>query len=166
VKLKIGDVVAYPPHGVGRVSAREKRVVLGTEQEVVVLALSDGLSVTVTVERAQEQFRPLVDEKGLREVQKTLRAQGDASDEVWAKRLKEAQDKLRSGDALELAEIVRDGVRRDQAAAAAGASKLSASERALLVKARDLLAGEIGVVRRIEQDEASAWIDEQLAAGG
>ena len=166
MKLKIGDVVAYPPHGVGRVSAREKRVVLGTEQEVVVLALSDGLSVTVTVERAQEQFRPLVDEKGLREVQKTLRAQGDASDEVWAKRLKEAQDKLRSGDALELAEIVRDGVRRDQAAAAAGASKLSASERALLVKARDLLAGEIGVVRRIEQDEASAWIDEQLAAGG
>jgi CarD family transcriptional regulator len=164
VKLKVGDVVAYPPHGIGRVAAREKRVVLGTEQDVVVLELSDGMSVTVTVERALEQFRPLVDEKGLKRVQQTLRAEGDASDEVWAKRLKEAQDKLRSGDPLELAEIVRDGVRRDQAAAESGTSKLSASERALLVKARDLLAGEIGVVRGVDTDEAGAWIDQQLAA--
>ena len=163
MKLKVGDVVAYPPHGIGRVAAREKRVVLGTEQDVVVLELSDGMSVTVTVERALDQFRPLVDEKGLKRVQQTLRAEGDASDEVWAKRLKEAQDKLRSGDPLELAEIVRDGVRRDQAAAESGASKLSASERALLVKARDLLAGEIGVVRGVDTDEAGAWIDEQLA---
>lgn len=164
MKLKVGDVVAYPPHGIGRVAAREKRVVLGTEQDVVVLELSDGMSVTVTVERALEQFRPLVDEKGLKRVQQTLRAEGDASDEVWAKRLKEAQDKLRSGDPLELAEIVRDGVRRDQAAAESGTSKLSASERALLVKARDLLAGEIGVVRGVDTDEAGAWIDQQLAA--
>jgi CarD family transcriptional regulator len=163
MKLKVGDVVAYPPHGVGRVAAREKRVVLDREQEIVVLELSNGLSVTLPIDLAQEQVRPLVDEPGLKRVQKTLRAAGDASDAVWAKRLKEAQDKLRGGDPLELAEIVRDGTWRERTAAAAGTSKLSASERALLVKARDLLAGEIGVVRGIDPDEASAWIDEQIA---
>ncbi|MFO7571939.1 MAG: CarD family transcriptional regulator [Gaiellaceae bacterium] len=166
MKLKVGDVVAYPPHGVGRVAAREKQVVLGTEQEVVVLALSDGLSVTLTVERASEQVRPLVDEKGIRRVQETLREIGDASDDVWAKRLKDAQAKLRGGDPLELAEIVRDGMRREQMSATSGGSKLSASERALVVKARDLLAGEISVVRGVDQEEADAWITEQLTPLG
>jgi CarD family transcriptional regulator len=163
VKLKIGDVVAYPPHGVGRIAAREKRVVLGTKQEVVVLALDDDLSVTLTLDRAQEQLRPLVDEEGLRRVQETLRADGVFSDEIWAKRLKDAQAKLRSGDPLELAEIVRDGARREHRLTTTGYSKLSVSERALWVKARDLLSGEIGLVRGVDRAEASAWIDEQLA---
>jgi CarD family transcriptional regulator len=163
MELKIGDVIAYPPHGVGRVVAREKRVVLDREQEVVVLELANGLSVTLPVDLAREQVRPLVSKAGLQRVQKTLRAPGDPSDDAWAKRLKDAQDKLRRGDPLELAEIVRDGTWRERTAAAAGTSKLSASERALLVKARDLLAGEISVVRGVDPEEATAWIEEQLA---
>ena len=163
MKLKVGDVVAYPPHGVGRVVARDKRAVLGEEQDVVVLELPDGLSVTLTLERALELVRPVVDEEGLRQVQATLRSNDPFSEEAWAKRLKEAQDKLRSGDPLELAEIVRDGVRRERSSTSSGAPKLSASERALVVKARDLLSGEIGLVRGVDPAEASAWIDEQLA---
>ena len=163
MKLKIGDVVAYPPHGVGRIAAREKRVVLGTKQEVVVLALDDDLSVTLTLDRAQQHLRPLLDEEGLRRVQETLRADGVFSDEIWAKRLKDAQAKLRSGDPLELAEIVRDGARREHRLTTTGYSKLSVSERALWVKARELLSGEIGLVRGVDRAEASAWIDEQLA---
>lgn len=163
MKLKVGDVVAYPPHGVGRVIARERRVLLDREQEVVVLELANGLSVTFPVDLAQEQVRPLVSKAGLERVQRTLRAPGDPSDAVWAKRLKDAQDKLRRGDPLELAEIVRDGTWRERTAATTGSPRLSASERALLVKARDLLAGEISVVRGIDPEEASAWIEEQLA---
>lgn len=163
VDLKIGDVVAYPPHGVGRVAAREKRVVLGTKQEVVVLALDDDLSVTLTLERAQEQVRPLLDEAGLQAVQDTLREDSPFSDDVWAKRLKDGQAKLRSGDPRELAEIVRDGARREHRLTSSGYSKLSTSERALWVKARELLSGEIGLVRGVDRAEATAWIDEQIA---
>ena len=39
VRLAVGDAVVYPVHGAGRVAAREKRVVFGAEQEVVVLKL-------------------------------------------------------------------------------------------------------------------------------
>ena len=60
VKLAVGDVVVYPAHGAGRVAAREKRVVLGAEQEVVVLELADGLSVTLPMQLARELLRPLV----------------------------------------------------------------------------------------------------------
>jgi CarD family transcriptional regulator, regulator of rRNA transcription len=165
VELKVGTVVAYPPHGVGRVAAREKRVVLGQEEEVVVVQLGNELSVTLPISRAEEQLRPPATEADLKKVQKALREQGVVSDEIWSKRVQQAQEKLRSGDPLELAEIVRDGVRREQGKTANGTpTKLSTSERALHNKARELLSGEISVTRGLDPAEADAWIDDQLAA--
>jgi CarD family transcriptional regulator len=167
VRLAIGTVAAYPPHGVGRVSRREKRVVLGVEQEIVAIELADGLTVTLPLERARELLRPPVDEAGLRRVRETLREDAAVSDEIWSKRLKQMQEILRRGDPQELATIVRDRVRRDRSVTAKGtSSKLSASERSLCAKARELLAGEIGLVRGVEVAEADAWIDEQLTPLG
>lgn len=164
VRLAVGTVVAYPPHGVGRVAGREKKVVLGVEQETVAIDLADGLCVTLTLTRARELLRPLLDEAGLRRVKETLREDGPVTEEIWSKRLKQAQEKLRTGDPLELAAIVRDGVLRDRALSANGTrSKLSVSERALCVKARELLTDEISMVRGVERAEADAWIDEQIA---
>jgi len=44
VELKVGTIVAYPPHGVGRVAKREKRVILGVDEEVVVIELANELA--------------------------------------------------------------------------------------------------------------------------
>ena len=163
VKLAVGDVVVHAALGAGRVAAREKTVVLGAEQEVVVLELADGLSVTLPVQLARELLRPLVSEAGVRGVQETLREDGVLSGDVWLKRLKQVQAKLRGGDPLELAEIVRDGARRERTLTANGTnSKLSLSEKALCVKARKLLSGEIGLARGLDRAVVDAWIDEQL----
>jgi len=165
MELKVGTIVAYPPHGVGRVAKREKRVILGVEEDVVVVELGNDLSVTLPISRAEERLRPPATEADLKKVQKALREEGVVSDEIWSKRVQQAQEKLRSGDPLELAEIVRDGVRREQGKTSNGTpTKLSTSERALHLKARELLSGEIGVTRGLEPAEAEAWIDEQLAA--
>ena len=167
VKLAVGDMVVYPAHGAGRIAAREKRVVLGAEQEIVVLELADGLSVTLPMQLARELLRPLVSEAGLRRVQETLREDGALSADVWVKRLKQVQAKLRGGDPLELAEIVRDGARRQRRLTANGTtSKLSLWEKGLCVKARQHLSGEIGLARDLERAEVDAWIDEQLTPIG
>ena len=164
MKLAVGDVVVYPALGAGRVAVREKRVVLGAEQEVVVLALADGLSVTLPMQLARELLRPLVSEAGVRRVQERLRENGAPSGDVWSKRLKQAQAKLRGGDPLQLAEIVRDGARRGQTLTAHGTkSKLSLSEKGLCVQARQRLSGEIGLARGLDRAEVDAWMDEQLA---
>jgi RNA polymerase-interacting CarD/CdnL/TRCF family regulator len=89
-------------------------VVLGVEQEIVVLELADGLSVTLPMQRAREQLRPLVSEADVRRVQETLREDGALSGAFWAKRLKQGKAKLRGGDPLELAEVVRDSARRER----------------------------------------------------
>ena len=167
MKLAVGDAVVYPARGAGRVATREKRVVLGAEQEVVVLALGDGLSVTLPMQLARELLRPLVSEAGLSRVQETLREDGALSGDVWVKRLKQVQAKLRGGDPLELAEIVRDGARRARTLSANGTnSKLSLWEKGLCVKARQHLSGEIGLARGLDRAEVDAWIDEQLAPIG
>jgi CarD family transcriptional regulator len=167
VKLAVGDAVVYPAYGAGRVAAREKRVVLGADQEIVVLALADGLSITLPMQLARELLRPLVSEAGLRGVQETLREDGAPSGDVWLKRVKQVQAKLRGGDPLELAEIVRDGARRQQTLTANGtSSKLSLWEKGLCVKARQHLSGEIGLARGLDRAQVDAWIDEQLAPMG
>ena len=65
--LRVGGVVAYPPHGVGRITAREKRVVLGVEEEVIIVELGNELSVTLPLSRAQEQLRAPLDRKAIQE---------------------------------------------------------------------------------------------------
>ena len=52
MKLTVGDVVVYAAYGVGRIVAREKRVIVGSDQEIVVLELAHGLTVTLPLERA------------------------------------------------------------------------------------------------------------------
>ena len=153
----------YSSHGAGRVAATGKTVVLGVEQEIVVLEFAGGLSVTLPMQRAREQLRPLVSEADMRCVQETLREDGALSADVWVKRLKQGQAKLRGGDPLELAEVVRDGARRERMLSGKGSkSQLSRGERELYLKSRQLLSREIGLARGLEPAEADAWIDEQL----
>jgi RNA polymerase-interacting CarD/CdnL/TRCF family regulator len=86
VRLAVGDMVVYGSHGAGHVAARERRVVLGKRQEVIVLALAGGLSVELPMERARELLRPLASEADMSRVQKTLGADHAVSGDSWIKR--------------------------------------------------------------------------------
>jgi CarD family transcriptional regulator len=153
-------MVVYASHGAGYVAARERRVVLGKRQEVVVLALAGGLSVELPMERADELLRPLVSEADMFRVQTTLGADHAANSDPWLKRRRESQAKLTGGDPIQLAEVIRDSAHREWALPAK--SRLSPGERDLFVKARQLLSTEIALARGVEPAEANAWIDEQL----
>jgi CarD family transcriptional regulator len=156
-------MVVYASHGAGHVAARDRRVVLGKRQEVIVLALAGGLSVELPMERAHELLRPLASEADLSRVQKTLGADHAANRDPWLKRRRDSQAKLTGGDPIELAEIIRDGAHRESTLRP---TQLSPGERDLFVKARQLLSTEIALARGVEPAEANAWIDEQLTRTG
>jgi RNA polymerase-interacting CarD/CdnL/TRCF family regulator len=63
---------------------------------------------------------------------------------------------------LGLAEILRDGTRRE--GAHVSRSQPSPAERELLNRARELLTTEIALSRGVERAEASSWIDAQLSS--
>jgi CarD family transcriptional regulator len=164
VRLAVGDIVVYGSHGAGPVAAREQRVVLGTAQDVIVLALGGGLEVQLPLEQARERLRPLATELEMTRVKETLSAGRQSFDDTWLKRHKVARAKLTAGDPIGLAEIIRDSTRRERRKQSAKSVNpmLSPSERELLIHARRLLSTEIALLRGIEPEEADAWIDRQL----
>jgi CarD family transcriptional regulator len=124
-----------------------------------VLELAATLMVTLPLALAREQLRPLANEHELAGVQETLRTTPPPSEPVWLKRHKATRAKLAAGEPIGLAEVVSDGARRQQG----NVARLSVGERELYLKARRLLADEIGHARGIEQSQAEDWITNQLA---
>jgi CarD family transcriptional regulator len=163
VKIAVGDVVVYGTHGIGRVAAREKHVVLGMPGEVVVVELEDGLTVTLPLERAEEHLRPLASVADVKRVRETLREDRVLSVDPWLSRRKDSLAKLTGGDPVQLAEIVGEGAQRQRIRLAKGNNgQLSTGEREIVVKARKLLSGEIALALGIQPDAAEGWLDEQL----
>ena len=66
----------------------------------------------------------------------------------WSRRFKANQERLASGDVNKVAEVVRDLWRRDQG------KGLSAGEKRMLAKARQVLVGELALAEI--KDEAKA----------
>lgn len=74
------------------------------------------------------------------------------------------REKVTSGRATGLAEVVRDGLRRERLlAAGAGGRPAAPSEQHLYLQARKLLTAEIAHVRGIDTLDADAWVVEQVA---
>lgn len=164
MRLAVGDVVVYGSHGAGRVTARESKVVLGAQQEVIELELGGGLRVELPLDRAHEILRPLATESDLDRVQKVLRADQAVTSGSWLTRKRESLAKLNDGDPIGLAHVIRDGVHPDAARASKGAKvQRSLWERELATRARGLLSTEIAFAREIEPEEANSWIDRQLS---
>jgi RNA polymerase-interacting CarD/CdnL/TRCF family regulator len=159
VELQVGKVVVYGGHGAGRVVAREERGSGDSRREIVVLELAASLTVTLPVSVARECLRPLATELEMASVERTLRTTASTDEPVWLKRQKATRAKVALGEPIGLAEVVSDGARRSQGDSA----RLSVSERELYLKARRLLADEIGLVRGVDSSEAEEWIASQLA---
>jgi RNA polymerase-interacting CarD/CdnL/TRCF family regulator len=161
LNLAVGDVVVYGVHGAGKVEARELRSVNGDEQAVVVIALAGGLSVQLPLALAREQLRAVVDEPGIATIGEVLRASPPVSGDSWLKRRRGAEAKL--GDAIGLAEVIRDGSVRGALPMRGSGSRLSPSERELVRRAWALLTTEIALARDVPIGDAEAWVDDQLA---
>jgi CarD family transcriptional regulator len=76
----------------------------------------------------------------------------------WNQRLKHNREKIRSGEISQVAEVIRN-------LSAYGAEHgLSTGERNMLIKARQILASEIALIRDIEVTEAEKLVDGALRA--
>ena len=157
--LAVGDVVVYGFHGLALIASSEGDA---AAPKAVVLEFASGLRVTLPSARARESLRSLAGESDLARVEETLAADESASESQWAKRSRATREKLVAGEVLGLAEVVRDGARREHRAALRSGPMPSSAERELYERARRLLAAEIGAVRGIDLPAADGWISEQI----
>ena len=74
----------------------------------------------------------------------------------WSRRFKNHQEKLKSGDVYECAEVVRNLARREQD------GSLSTAEKSMQARARHILISELSVSWNVDPVAAEARIDEVL----
>ncbi|WKK62135.1 CarD family transcriptional regulator [Corynebacterium sp. P3-F1] len=146
----VGEVVVYPHHGAARIADIEKREMGGEELDFLVLnILQSDLSVRVPVKNAElVGVRDVVGEEGLRKVFSVLRETDVEEAGNWSRRYKANQERLASGDINKVAEVVRDLWRRDQGRG------LSAGEKRMLGKARQILVGELALAEPVDEKKA------------
>ena len=158
--FKVGETVVYPHHGAALIQATETRMVKGVERLYLVLKVAQG-DLTVKVPADNAEFvgvRDVVDTEGLESVFSVLRAPHTEEPTNWSRRYKANLEKLASGDVKKVAEVVRDLWRRDRERG------LSAGEKRMLAKARQILVSELALAEGIDEDRASGRLDEVLAS--
>ncbi len=157
--FEVGDKVVYPHHGAGTVVTKEKRIVLGEEREYLTIKiLHNDMTVNVPCENAEKVgLRWVIDEQMVEVVVGALTGVSTEMPKNWNRRFKHNRDKMKTGDILELAEVVRNLALRDHD------KGLSTGEKQMYVKAKKILASELMYAKAMSEDEAAAWLDEVLA---
>jgi CarD family transcriptional regulator len=159
---KVGDKVVYPHHGAGTVVKKEKREVLGEKREYLTIKiLHNDMTVNVPSENADAVgLRKVIGEDMVKVVVKALTGGGTQMPKNWNRRFKHNRDKMKTGDILELAEVVRNLSLRDSE------KGLSTGEKQMFVKAKKILASELMYAKDMDEEEAAEWLDGVLVGGG
>ena len=156
MEFKVGEVVVYPHHGAARITDIEQREMGGETLEFLVLQINQSdLVVRVPSKNAEAVgVRDVVGKEGLERVFSVLRELDVEEAGNWSRRYKANQERLASGDINKVAEVVRDLWRRDQDRG------LSAGEKRMLTKARQILVGELALASPVDEKKADTMMEE------
>jgi CarD family transcriptional regulator len=159
MSFDVGDKVVYPHHGAAVIESREKKTAFGEEKEYLVLRLAYGdLTLMVPADNTDEVgLREVINDEEVEEVFAVLRKKEARMPTNWSRRFKNHVEKLKSGDIYQVAEVVRNLALRE-------ADKgLSAGEKSMFVKARQVLVSELAFALDISEEEAMKRLEETLA---
>lgn len=157
----VGETVVYPNHGAAVIEDLETRKIKGEDQLYLVLRIVGQNDLVVRVPACNLDLvgvRDVVDAAGLEKVFEVLRAQHAEEPANWSRRYKANLEKLHSGNVLKVAEVVRDLWRRGNDRG------LSAGEKRMLSKARQVLTSELALAENCDEARAEELLDEVLAS--
>ncbi len=158
--FKVGETVVYPHHGAALIEEINTRTIKGVERLYLTLKVAQGdLTIQVPTDRCEDiGVRDVVGQEGLDRVFQVLRAAYTEEPTNWSRRYKANLEKLASGDVIKVAEVVRDLWRRDKDRG------LSAGEKRMLAKARQILVSELALAEKTNEEKAESILDEVLAS--
>ena len=187
-----GDTVVHPEHGAAVIEELRDREFLGEKRKYLVLRVAYGdLTLMIPVDSTEEVgLRQVVSKNEVKKVLKVLtedessmaanwsrrfknnmeklhsgdpyqvaevlRAPFTEEPTNWSRRYKANLEKLASGDVIKVSEVVRDLWRRDQDRG------LSAGEKRMLAKARQILISELSYATGKSEEDAEIMIDDVL----
>jgi CarD family transcriptional regulator len=155
-RFQVGDKAYYPVHGIAEVVGLEKRDIGAKATHVYILKIAEsGLKIIIPTDNAEAVgLRAIMSVADVREVFSILRSTEVTTDhQTWNRRQREYMDKIKTGSAYEIAEVLRDLylLRRHK--------DLSFGERRMLETARGLLVREIAIARKEAEGQVEAEIE-------
>ncbi len=156
--FKAGDRVVYPHHGAAIVEKKEKKKAFGEEKEYLVLRMAHGeMVLSVPVDKAEEVgMRWPISTEDVEDLFEVLQKRDVREPANWSRRFKNHQEKLKSGDVYQVAEVVRNLALRD------AEKGLSAGEKSLFTKARSVLVSELSFALDVPEEDALSKVEGAL----
>jgi CarD family transcriptional regulator len=150
-----GDTVVYPLHGAGRIEKIEERTICGAEKAYMTIRiLHNDMTVLVPVDgAARAGIRSVIPEAMVEEVIGVLRDDATKMPKNWNRRFKHNRDKIKTGDILEVADVVRNLAIRDSQ------KGLSTGEKQMFGRVKKILASELMYAKQMGEDEAVAYLE-------
>jgi CarD family transcriptional regulator len=159
LNFKVGDKVVYPNHGVGVIEQVANKTFGDTIASFYCLRiLSTDSTVMVPVgNTASVGLRKVLTRKEINRVLKVLRNTEVATYDDWKGRYQANSEKMRTGDILAVAEVLKSLTILNEA------KPLSYRERKMLDRARFLLISELSEASGKKADDTEETIDTALA---
>ena len=154
--FKIGDKAVYPAQGVGVIEAIEAREFAGENLDFYILRIVDSdMKIMVPVSNVEQVgLRKLIAKDRVDSIYTVLeeKATGQAL-ASWSRRQREYNDKIRSGDLFEVAQVLRELYQIREG------KELSYGEKKVLELARKLLVKEVALAQGDTEDLVVARVE-------
>jgi CarD family transcriptional regulator len=153
-----GDTVVHPEHGAAVIQELREKEFLGEKRTYLVLRVAYGdLTLLIPVDSTEQVgLRQVVSKNEVKKVLKVLTEDESSMAANWSRRFKNNMEKLHSGDPYQVAEVLRNLAIRERE------KGLSAGEKRMILKARQILISELSYATAKTEDEAEVMIDEVL----
>ncbi len=150
-----GDTVFYPGHGAGLIEQVVQREFRGERSPYYLIrVIGSDMTVMVPSHSAEKAgLRPVITEPMVDEVLCVLRDDPTGMPLNWSHRVKENREKIKTGDVLEMADVVRNLAVREYE------KGLSTGEKQMFSKVKRILASELMFAKKMREDDALSFLD-------
>ena len=145
--FNIGQKAVYPSHGVGTIENIQECAIQGDNaQDFYVLKIhSTGAKVMIpTVSAKTVGMRAIVSMPEVEKVFETLKSPSKKSSATWNRRFRALNEKLNTGDIIDIAEVLRD------LSSLKSTKELSFGEKKMLERAKSMLISELSIAKDSE----------------
>lgn len=153
--FSIGDRIAHPMHGAGVVDSIVSRKISGEEKDYYVLKLPVGdMLVMIPVEASEAiGVRHIVAPVDAEKIISSFPDLEVNTTQNWNKRYRENMEKIKSGNLLEVASVIKGLMQRDTSRG------LSTGERKMLHSAKQIFISEIVLSKSTSYEEIEERIN-------
>ena len=157
--FQVGDKIVHPMHGAGVIDSIVTKKVNGVVRDYYILKLPvGGMLVMIPTSNSEEiGVRPVVDKD---EADRLIDSMPDIEVDMtqnWNRRYRENMMRIKSGDLLEVAKVVKGLMLRDVDRG------LSTGERKMLHSAKQILISELVLSQNTSYEDVEARINTALA---